>query len=294
MTIEKGTLGRRRFLGIAAGAAALSRQAQARAPRAVPEQQTFSFAVIADPHCAEGPRKGVEQHGNAVDKLLRCFEKMDALPQADRPDFTLIAGDIHPEALAPHLGKIDCPLHVVAGNHEGSAKTRGLLRSLFPGDFGKEDNERDYYSFAHKGVRFIGLCDAGMGGEHVGQFSSELIRPFGQCDWFERELARQEPRKVVFAHIPPALDGRDRNMYMGRNDSRWFLECVRQTPPDLLFFGHLHRETKTCAIGDAQAVNLRSCCWNFQNAPLGFMLVRVTPDGLQTREMRTGSYKETG
>ena len=281
-------------MGIAAGAAVLSREAHAHTPRAVPGQEAFSFAVIADPHCAEAPRQGIEQYGNGADKFLRCFETIDALPQEDRPDFALIVGDIHPEALAPHLDKIELPLHAVAGNHEGSAEARGLLRSLFPGDFGTGDAQRDYYSFAHKGVRFIALCDAGMGGDHVGQFSSELIRPFGQCDWFEEELGREEPRKVVFAHIPPALDGRDRNMYMGRNDARWFLECVRRTPPDMLFFGHLHRETDAYALGGARAINLRSCSWNFQNAPIGFMLVRVNPGGLETRELLTGSYEQTG
>ncbi len=81
---------------------------------------------------------------------------------------------------------------------------------------------------------------------------------------------------------------------MGRNDSRWFLECVRRNAPDMLFFGHLHRETETCTIGNARAVNLRSCCWNFQNAPIGFMLVRVTPGGLETREVLTGDRGETG
>ncbi len=284
-------LDRRGFLGIAAGvgAAAVAGRAVAEKGVSVPEQLPFQFAVIADPHCAEGPRSGIEALGNGVDKLLRCFETIAALPESEQPDFALIVGDIHPDALAPHLDDFRCPVHVVAGNHEGSAESRGLLRSLFPDDFG-EEGTRDYYSFVHKGVRFIGLCDAGMGGEHVGQFSSELITPSGQCEWLEAELAMPEARKVVYAHIPPTLDGGDRNMYMGRNDSRWFVKTIENAAPTMLFFGHLHHATDAYRIGAAQAYNLRSCCWNFREAPVGFMLVSVTPDGLETREVITGAY----
>ncbi len=231
--------------------------------------------------------------GSGADKMLRCMETLEALPAEEKPDFVLLAGDIHPAALAPHLDAITLPIYPVAGNHEGAPDSRGLLRSLFPDVFGKDDEQRDYYSFVHHGVRFIGLCDAGMGGEHVGLFSSELIRPFGQSDWLEKQLAMPERRKVVFAHIPPVLDGGDRNMYMGRNDSRWFLEVIAATPPEVLFFGHLHQETKSYQIGAARAFNLRSCSWNFQKASLGCMLVQVTDTGMETREIFTGRYDDT-
>lgn len=287
MTIKNTVFDRRGFLSIAAGVGAA---AALRCPAVVnadswPAQEPFSFAVIADPHCAEEPRQGTEQLGSGVDRLLRCFQIMNKLPPEQKPDFALIAGDIHPAALAPRLGEITIPIHAVAGNHEGSRESRGLLREMFPDDFGSGDNVRDYYSLVHKGVRFIGLCDAGAGGDHIGHFSSELIAPTGQCEWFEKELAIPEERKVVFAHIPPVLDGGDKNMYMGRNDSRWFLETVTNTPPEMLFFGHLHQATQSYAIGEAKAVNLRSCCWNLGDAQPGFMLVRVTKDGMETHEI---------
>ena len=282
---------RRHFLGMAAGAAVISHRAATGNPPAGTHQESFSFAVIADPHCAEGPRAGLEGYGDGADKLLRCFENMETLPAGERPDFALLAGDIHPAALAPHLDKIKTPLHAVAGNHEGAPESRGLLRSLFPEDFGSGADQRDYFRFIHKGVHFIGLCDAGMGGEHVGQFSSELITPPGQCDWLEAEMAIPGTRKVIFAHIPPALDGGDRNMYMARNDSRWFTDLVRKTAPEMLFFGHLHRATEEYKIGASRSVNLRSCCWNFQEAPIGFMLVRVTAHGMEVQEMITGEYR---
>lgn len=290
MSASNCILDRRNFLAIAAGmGVAAAGGTVGAAPGSWPDQEAFTFAVIADPHCADAPRKGMEELGDGVAKLLRCFEVMAELPPEEQPEFALLAGDIHTAALAPHLDRITFPVHVVAGNHEGSAESRGLLRQMFPDDFGTGDAVRDYYSFVHKGVRFIGLCDAGTGGEHVGLFSSELITPFGQCDWFEKQLAMPEERKVVFAHIPPALDGGDRNMYMSRNDSRWFLKTVEKAAPEMLFFGHLHHATETYAIGNAQAINLRSCCWNFRDVPIGFMLVQVTKEGMQTREIITGA-----
>jgi hypothetical protein len=35
---------------------------------------------------------------------------------------------------------------------------------------------------------------------------------------------------------------------------------------------------------------LRSCCWNGGRADLGFMVVRMTPGGLATREIVTGTH----
>lgn len=280
-------LGRRQFLGMAVAAAAGGFVAGAETQGAVKGGEAFTFAVIADPHCAEGAKAEYEGCGTGVDKLLRCFERMNRLSAEERPDFALIAGDIHPGALEPHLSKITVPVHVVAGNHEGSAETRGKLRALFPSDFASGDRLRDYYAFDHKGVRFIGLCDAGAGGDHIGHFSSELTEPSGQCAWLERELEAPGIRKVLFAHIPPLVGKEEQNMYMGWNDSRWFCDLVGRTAPEMLFFGHLHQETREYPIGKARGVNVRSCCWNFQGKPVGFLLVRVDPDGMSYREIIT-------
>ena len=79
-------------------------------------------------------------------------------------------------------------------------------------------------------------------------------------------------------------------MRLNRNDSRWFNALVRRTRPTTLFFGHLHEATQPYHISDTQCYNVRSCCWNFQKAFLGFMLVRVTADGITTEEIVTGAY----
>lgn len=249
--------------------------------------EPFCFCVAADSHCGEGPKQGLEALGDGVTKFVRCVEAMQRLEEAERPDFLLLAGDVHPWALLGHEARLTVPVYAVAGNHESSREKRRQLRQVFGRGFERGDGESDYYSFVHKGVRFVAVCDAGSGGDHVGHLCSELIAPPGQCEWLEQELAQPEPA-VVFAHIPPERGGGDANMHLSRNDSRWFCELAERTKPRAMFFGHLHKPTEEYLIGETRCFNVRSCCWNFDRAPVGFLHVRVTTDSLEVREIETG------
>ncbi len=249
----------------------------------------FTFAVVSDPHCSEGPRAGIEQLGDGLQKFLACSRRMAAMPEAERPDFMLVTGDIHPAALRDHLDEFAIPMHVIAGNHE-SGGARRELRQMFAADFVKEGKESDYCAFVHKGVRFIGVCDAGAGGDHIGHLCSEDIVPRGQCEWLEGQLAQPEQRKIVFSHIPPEPEGRDRNSRLGRNDSIWLNALIGRAQPDAMFFGHLHTRTTERQVGRTRSFVLRSCSWNGDRSPIGYMLVKVTADGLDVREVDTGSY----
>lgn len=249
-------------------------------------EQAFTFCVVADPHCEEGINEAYGDCGDGVDKFFACIKKMEELEGDEKPDFMLIVGDIHLWALEEHLDKIKIPMHVIAGNH-ASVHRRKEMRELFAGDFKKEGKEADYYSFVHKGVRFIGVCDAGRGGEHIGQFCSEDINPRGQCEWLEQELAAKEVHKIIFAHIPPEPEGRDLNMYLSRNDSRYFNKLIKQTEPTAMFFGHHHVATCQQKIGKTQSFTVRSCCWNAGGAKLGFIVVKISSAGISTREIFT-------
>lgn len=284
-------IGRREFVKTFAAGAGLGALAAAAPPaRAQDDTESFAFCVVADPHCAEEPKPGIERLGRGVDKFLACARKMEALEGPERPDFMLVAGDIHPAALKDRIDDLGVTAHVVAGNHESDRKTRQLLRNLFPHDFAIDDKPSDYYSFVHKGVRFIAACDAGQGGDHIGHFCSEGIIPRGQCEWLEQQLAQPE-RRILFAHIPPDPHGRDVEMRLARNDARWFSDLVRRTRPEVMFFGHLHEPTQEYVIGETPCFNIRSCCWNFRRAPLGFVHVTVTRSGIVTREILTGAYE---
>lgn len=252
--------------------------------------ESFCFCVVADPHCANAPAKGIEKYGTGLEKFLMTVRAIETLDGADKPDFMLLLGDIHPAALKDRFGEIKIPIHATPGNHEATREERKLLYELFPDDFHIAGIRSDYYSFVHKGVRFVSMCDAGAGADHVGHFCSEVTEPSGQCEWIERELAAPEARKVVFAHIPLERNGEDVNMFMSRNDSRWFKDVVSRTKPSAAFFGHLHLPTEEYRIGDTRLFQVRSCAWNFKDAPLGFLHVRMTVDGLTYREILTAEY----
>ena len=254
-----------------------------------PAGESFSFCVIADPHCSEGPKKGLEKYGSGKEKFLACMSRMKDLGSQEKPDFVLVLGDIHLWELKDVLHTIDIPLHVIAGNHETKSQ-RQQMRNLFVDDFQQNGKEADYYSFVHKGVRFIGLCDA-VPQDHIGTLSSRDIIPPGQCEWLEAELEQEEARKIIFAHIPPEPDGRDKNMYLARNDSRYLNELTKRYQPAAMFFGHQHRETQISEVGQCRSAIVRSCCWNAKKAPLGFLLVTISPAGVTIREILTGFYE---
>jgi 3',5'-cyclic AMP phosphodiesterase CpdA len=213
---------------------------------------------------------------------------MAAMPAGDRPDFVIVDGDLQMKSFLPLVGRFPLPLHVTAGNHESSPDDRKALRAAFPADFTRNGAASDYYSFVHKGVRFISACSAGLGGEHIGTFTSENITPRGQCEWLEAELSAPDDRKVLFTHIPTERNGGDAEMHLGRNDSRWFNALVRAKQPTAVFFGHLHQPTDRYVLGETTIWQVRSCCWNFNAAPIGFLHVRVDATGLTVREIITG------
>lgn len=281
-------MNRRQFIQCVAGGAAVV----ALVPDALCAQESFCFAAVADPHCADTASKGLEAYGSGVERFVKAIKTMEAMPIEERPEFILLLGDVHPDALKPRLSEVTIPVHATPGNHESTSEKRALLRSLFPSDFKVNDKASDYYSFVHKGVRFISVCDAGAGGDHVGHLCSEVTEPSGQCEWLEAELRAPEALKVVFAHIPTERDGLDRDMRLERNDSRWFNAQLKETQPLAAFFGHLHHPTSSYSVGRTQVFEVRSCCWNFDRAPIGFLHCRIEDGELRTREVITAEYEK--
>jgi len=272
-------MNRRSFLKWTVGAGAVA----AAGARHVLAESTplFTFAVVADPHLREDDR---QCECTGVENFAKVVRKIKALPKDRSPDFMLICGDLHVEKMQEALADLTIPAHVVAGNHE-SRKHRAQLREMFPGDF----QGKDFYSFRHKDCKFIGLCDA-IRGDHVGHMSSEDITPkVGQCEWLERELADGDSRHTfLFGHIPPHPEGKDLNMYLGRNDSRYMLDIVGKRRPTALFFGHQHRSL-TFDIGRSKCFVVPSSNWNMGfRVPIGFLHVKVLPDRIDTDFIETG------
>ena len=72
------SIGRREFMRQTASAAGLGALAgPAQADLGAPGDP-FTFAVVADPHCREPIRPGLERYGTAKEKFLRTIRTMDA------------------------------------------------------------------------------------------------------------------------------------------------------------------------------------------------------------------------
>ena len=162
---------RRDFLKTAAGAVAMEvvhspSANSADASGASRAQPLFTFVIDADPHISidrDGERTGREKFRAVLDKVRRL---------SPQPDFMLLLGDVHGDALKEILREVDfrLPIHTVFGNADDKS-SREVLRRMFPEDFA----ESDYYSFTHKSCKFISICDA-IPGDHIGHLSSELYR----------------------------------------------------------------------------------------------------------------------
>lgn len=268
----------RRTLLTAATAGAIAAGIRAASAAGRSAEPAWSFAVVADPHLQED-RKG---EPTGVEKFQRVLASLEALqPQ---PELMLLLGDLHVEKLVPLLPQIPIPVHVVMGNHEGT-EPRKLLRERFAPDFGG----KDYYTFVHRESLFIGLCTAAPT-DHVGHFESEFITPgVGQCAWLEAQLRsrRRYRHCFVFGHIPPERHCRPNGMCLTQNDSRFLHDVVRQHRPTALFFGHLHAEA-SFDIAGIPLFGVRSCNWNFNQEPTGFLHVLVGRGAPQARFIETG------
>lgn len=241
----------------------------------VEEKPVFTFAVSSDPHTSEN-RAGEPAGKEKFKRLLRQVEN-----RSPRPDFMLIAGDIHVGPFKKVLAEAKpvIPLHVVPGNHE-QRQDRDALQALFPKDF----KGNDFYSFTHKGSLFIGLCDV-ANGDHIGHLNSEFIKGPEQGEWLKSQLAGHQKtadRVFIFGHIPPHPEGKiDGGMFLAVNDQKFLRELVREYKPAGMFFGHLHHAMEF-KIGSTPVFVVRSSNWNFNHEPLGFIEVKVYTDRITT------------
>ncbi len=267
---------RRDFLGTVGGAVALAGVQSLSANAAQQDDAPlFSFVINSDPHASidrDGERTGRDKFRAVLEKVGRLFPK---------PDFMLILGDVHGDALKEVLTEtgFQLPIHVVFGNADDKP-SRATLRKMFPNDFA----ETDYYSFTHKNCKFIGICNA-IPGDHVGHLSSEFYRGLQQCSWLESQLAegkRSHDHTFAFAHVPLHPQGEEANYYLAVNDQRFLKELVLRHEPTALFFGHLHR-LERFSIGKTEVFSVHGSNWTNTLVPppydpIGFNVARVYKD----------------
>lgn len=233
-------------------------------------ENEFRFIIVSDLHVSE--KDGGE-------KFRTFLQKVDELQLT--PDFIIVTGDIHAKPFRKILEEYPSKYRffVAFGNHE-RREDRESLRELLS----LPTKDRDFYSFTHKSVRFLFLCDASDFGDHIGHFESEGIRGKEQQVWLEKELDVDQSMILscfIFAHIPPSQDGKGDSMYISTNDQKELRELFRRYKPSAMFCGHLHRRVEFSVEGVPVYV-VPSLNWNFDNEPPGFYLVYVNGDKWKT------------
>ncbi len=181
---------------------------------------------------------GANEHGfDPVPHLEAVVEAVRALP--NRPDAALVSGDLTDDGaeagygLARELlGRLEAPLHVLAGNHDD----RGRLRAAF--DLPGQGDEPICYSVDVGELRLV-VFDSNVPGQDPGRYDAKQLR------WLDAELGAEPEWPTLLAlHHPPLATGIQEwdeiNLEPGQ---RPLLAEVVVRHPQLraIVGGHLHR-----------------------------------------------------
>ncbi len=194
----------------------------------------FSFVQISDSHI--GFNKGANP--NVTGTLQRAIERINVTPAGVKaPEFMLHTGDITQNSKA---AEFDTAAQVIRSAHVGETfYVPGEHDFIDDGEtyrqwFGKETHGNGWYSFDHKGVRFMGLNNC-VQVDAMGNIGAE------QLAWMKSQLAglsRSTPI-VVFAHIPLWM------VYekwgWGTKDGEAALNLLRPFGSVTVLNGHIHQ-----------------------------------------------------
>jgi hypothetical protein len=155
----------------------------------------FSFVQISDSHI--GFNKPANQ--DVTGTLKVALGKIDALPNA--PELLLHTGDITHSSKAAEFDTAEQLIKgvkagerfYVPGEHDIASDDGALYLERF----GKGTQGKGWYSFAHKGVHFVGLNNCQQV-DAMGKLGEEQLK------WLKADLAAQTASTpvVIFAHIP--------------------------------------------------------------------------------------------
>ena len=222
-------------------------------------ERLFTFAVIADTHITEAEATAVSgfdidtvKLGSARSRYV--VEQLNTL----KPDFVVHLGDItHPAPGTPAYEdsadrfhrvyeNLDCPLYLVAGNHDIGEKA-------FPGQpLAQQEAQRtvnddmiaeyesqfqaQYYSFEHQDCLFVIIN--GM------IVNSGLACEEAQRQWLEALLKENHGRRVfMFSHYPPYLSRPDECEHYDATDEpgrSWLLGLFERYEVEGYYAGHVH------------------------------------------------------
>ncbi len=222
-------------------------------------ERLFTFAVIADTHVTEAEALAVSGFDIDTIKLgaARSRYVVDQLNSL-KPDFVVHLGDIvHPvpgsPAYADSAGRfhklyetLDCPLYLVAGNHDiGEKAFPGQPRGPQEAQATVSDDkiaqyesqfQAHYYSFEHQGCLFVIIN--GM------IVNSGLPCEESQRQWLEALLEENQGRRIfMFSHYPTYLSRPDETNHYDATDEpgrSWLHELFERHAIEAYYAGHVH------------------------------------------------------
>ncbi len=222
-------------------------------------QRLFTFAVIADTHVTETEARAISGFDIDTVKLgtARSRYVIDRLNSL-KPDFVVHLGDIvHPVPGTPAheesadrfhrlYEKLDCPLYLVAGNHDigekafpgqplGQQEARGTISDDKIAEY-ERLFQAQYYSFEHQDCLFVIIN--GM------IVNSGLPCEQSQRHWLEALLGENQGRRIfMFSHYPPYLSRADETCHYDATDEpgrSWLLGLFERHAIEAYYAGHVH------------------------------------------------------
>ena len=258
----------------------------------------FSFVHLTDTH--------IQPELRADQGCRMAFQKINRM----KADFAIHGGDLVFDANAQGHARadlvfglyrdtvkaIEMPVHAAVGNHDvfGTNPASGISRD--DAEYGKKMYEdkigKRYYSFAHKGWRFLVLDS--IGSTPAGGFEGRVDEQ--QIDWLRAELASigTNTPLVVTTHVPfvsgvlqivPDPGATPAN-YLVAN-ARQVLEVLAPYRLKAVLQGHTHIR-ETVIYNGCQFITSGAVCGNWWKGarlghPEGFGVLKVKGDEISWR-----------
>lgn len=225
-----------------------------------------------------------------VDTAARFAEQIDGLA-ALAPDLVIHTGDVvemgpFDEGPAEYaqaaklLDRIDAPLRILPGNHDG----RAAMRAAFPG------HQWDGAPFLNFSMDLDGLHVIGLDSIIEGQTGGAL--PPAQADWLARHL--DDRPTIIFLHHPPCPMGLPFMDGFGFEGTEAFADLVRGRNVLRLACGHVHVDNAVhwagtiVASAEASAVHIHPDMPAFQQMPKG----QDRTAGLEPQRLRIFDWED--
>ena len=247
----------------------------------------FFFIQMSDPQFGMfGAKKG--RKATDFQKEINNFRMAIAEANRLKPRFVVITGDLiqnpgDPEQIALFnrlLKEFDpaIKVHLVAGNHDAGNHPTSASVKAYRNDF----NVKDHYAFTVEKSHFIVLNSCLI---HRPEKVEALAQ--AQMRFLEKELQKAKDsgtiHTVVFMHHPLFLkEPHEKDGYFVIPNARRqpILKLMKQHGVSAVFAGHWHGNSFGRA-GEMQMVTTGPVGKPLHEAPSGFRIVTVTPDGVE-------------